>query len=72
MERMLQISKETQSVIEMIYMSDSNKVTQRLFRVLEIHDSYFVGYCYLRKGKRSFKKANILSVGPARNHRKGA
>ena len=73
MERMLEMSKENQTVIEMIYMSESNQVTHRFLRVLENYESYFIGYCYLRKGKRFFKKDNILSIGPARNHRrKGA
>ncbi len=72
MERLLQLSKENQTVIEMIYMNDSSKVTQRLFKVLEIHETYFVGYCYLRKGKRFFKKDNVLSIDLVRNRYKGA
>ncbi|GAB2560863.1 hypothetical protein GCM10026983_30320 [Gracilibacillus alcaliphilus] len=52
--------------IMIYYMDKSNKVTQRIIRIIEIKDTHIIAYCYYRKQVRSFKRANILSYGSAR------
>jgi len=72
MEKMLLLSQRNRQEIEMIYMSDKGKITQRIIKVLEINEQNFIAYCYLRHTKRTFKTSNILSIGLIRSHRKGA
>lgn len=73
MEIVLKKAIETAKNLEMIYQDDSGNITHRIIKVIEIKESHVVAYCYLRRGKRTFKMNNILSVGFVRIHkRKGA
>lgn len=52
--------------LEMIYISDSNKITQRKIIIKEIDSSKIRAYCFLRKQTRLFKIVNILSIMPTK------
>lgn len=56
--------------LDMIYISDSNKITQRKIIVKEIDASKIRAYCFLRKQTRLFKIDNILSIMPAKQNLK--
>jgi len=50
------------TVLEMIYIANDNKVSQRFIRVLEANEECILAYCYYRKKVRTFKVNNILSI----------
>lgn len=70
MSKLLKLSLEEQKPIDMIYQSESGKITQRIIRVLFIGEEHIKAYCYLRKKERLFRKDNILSVATIRRVRK--
>jgi predicted DNA-binding transcriptional regulator YafY len=53
--------------LEMVYISESRRISQRVIKVLAVTDTMVMAYCYLKKHYRSFKKDNILAVFPADN-----
>ena len=59
-------------ILEMIYLDCKGNISQRRVRVLSVKEESFRAYCYTRKQQRTFKLANILSVGPVRNMKRGA
>lgn len=50
--------------VEVIYLSEDQKFSQRKLIVKEINDDYILAYCLLRKQMRLFKIDNILSIMP--------
>lgn len=48
--------------IEIIYISQSGILTQRLIKVYEINEHTIKAYCLLRHKKRTFKIDSILSA----------
>jgi predicted DNA-binding transcriptional regulator YafY len=69
MNRLLQKSLEERTPVEMIYISSTNSITQRIIVVTEIYGSTIRAYCYMRKQTRLFKLENILSVMAIREPR---
>lgn len=59
---LLNHAADKKAVLEMIYIDDEGKLTQRFIRVLDKHDHSILAYCYYRKQVRTFKIDNILSV----------
>lgn len=57
---------EEKQKLELIYMADKGKISQRVIRVVSIKEETVLAYCYTRKTVRSFKLVNILSVTPYR------
>lgn len=55
----------SKAVLEMIYIDEDGKLTQRFIRVLDKHDHSILAYCYYRKQVRTFKVDNILSLQKA-------
>ncbi|MCD5324802.1 MULTISPECIES: hypothetical protein [Pontibacillus] len=66
MKGMLANAKKNQEVLEMIYLSKDGQLSQRNIKVLDIDDSFILGYCLNRNKLRKFKRGNILSIGPLR------
>ncbi|TDL32689.1 transcriptional regulator [Jeotgalibacillus sp. S-D1] len=52
---------EKKQVVEMIYLANSGKISQRRITVLKVNDHSMVAYCFLRKTQRTFSYNNILS-----------
>ncbi|WP_074733657.1 hypothetical protein [Halobacillus karajensis] len=55
---------EEKQKLELIYMADKGKISQRIIRVVSLIEETVLAYCFTRKTVRSFKLANILSVTP--------
>lgn len=66
MKGMLIRAIDSQEKLEMIYLSNENKVSQRIIKVLAVSDASIKAYCYTKRQFRTFKLSNILSVGPIR------
>lgn len=52
---------QEQKNIEIMYVDQDNKVTQRFIRILELNEKTVKAYCYHKKSLRMFKIENILS-----------
>ncbi|TSB44791.1 hypothetical protein [Alkalicoccobacillus porphyridii] len=53
-------------LIEIIYLSKSEKITQRLITAESISNGILTGYCHYRHQKRRFLVNRILSAFPTR------
>lgn len=62
MNNLLLRAKEQGKSIEIIYMDDNGRISQRTIRIIEICEDKITAFCYLRKSKRLFKKENLLSA----------
>lgn len=67
MNRLLIKAMEEQFPLEMIYISSTNKITQRKVLINEVKGSTFRAYCCLRKQTRLFKIDHILSIMPVKS-----
>ncbi|WP_066054948.1 hypothetical protein [Robertmurraya korlensis] len=64
MRRFLSKALNEKQLIEIIYISDKQTITQRTIQISEINQHTIRAYCLLRKQSRLFKINNILSVLP--------
>ena len=48
-------------VVEIIYVSDSGRITQRKIRIKSIENGIVRAYCLQQRGPRVFKIENILA-----------
>lgn len=55
--------------IEIIYMSNDEKLSQRIVSIQKLTDNYLIGFCHNRNSYRKFKIENILSVLPIQKRR---
>ena len=60
-EYYLKISLLEGKKIKIIYQKE-NELTERMIKVNKIEDDKVEAFCYLRKGRRIFKKDNILAA----------
>ncbi|MED1419004.1 hypothetical protein [Bacillus smithii] len=70
MKGMLLKAKENKIPLLMIYMNDQGVITERFITVKDFNDDYIKAYCYWRKQIRTFKRSNILSIGPVRQRQR--
>ncbi|GGB58293.1 hypothetical protein F3157_20245 [Virgibacillus dakarensis] len=54
------------STLELIYLDSNNQITQRTIKVLRTNNDTVLAFCYTKRQVRTFKRNNILSVGPIR------
>ncbi|MDA6141421.1 hypothetical protein OSK03_26950, partial [Escherichia coli] len=47
--------------IEIMYINQKNQISQRVIRILELHEHTVKAYCYKKRSLRFFKIENILS-----------
>ncbi len=64
MQRALLKALNEKQPLEIIYLSEKQKITQRTIIVHELNPHTIRAYCFLRKRRRLFKINNILSVFP--------
>ncbi|UOQ95100.1 hypothetical protein MUO14_09300 [Halobacillus shinanisalinarum] len=64
MNGLLNRSAGKKQQLEMIYLDSKGVMSQRIIRVLNVSENDLLAYCYTRRKGRTFKKENILSVGP--------
>ncbi|MFD2443835.1 hypothetical protein ACFSO7_07540 [Bacillus sp. CGMCC 1.16607] len=63
---------ESQTPIEIIYLSKDGSITQRKLRVLAIIDHQIKAFCFSSNKYRVFNLLNILSVSPVRKRYRDA
>lgn len=69
MKGLLSRAIESHEKLEMIYIDNEGKITQRVIRVLAVTETTVKTYCYSKRKFRTFKLENILSVGHIRKRR---
>lgn len=52
------------NIVEMMYSSKKGVITKRKVKIIGISDNAILGYCYLRKKLRTFRKEQILALFP--------
>jgi predicted DNA-binding transcriptional regulator YafY len=52
--------------VELIYIDDENKVSQRHVKVIAVKGEKVLAYCYTKRGFRSFSTENILGTKKVR------
>lgn len=57
-----------QKPVEIVYISNSGNISQRIITIRGIEDTKIKAYCHLRRTLRVFKLENILSI----NYKKAA
>ncbi|MFD9624669.1 hypothetical protein [Peribacillus muralis] len=62
MKYILRKHMEEKAPLEIIYLSEQGKITQRKIQVVEIYPGHIHAFCFLRQTKRTFKLNNILSA----------
>lgn len=50
--------------LDMMYLAKDGSITKRRINVLQVGESSFRAYCYLRKSKRTFGINNVLALVP--------
>ena len=70
MDGLLIRSIEENIPLEMIYLAENQKLSQRKLIVIEVNDEYIRAFCLLRKQIRTFKRENILSIMPEASSKK--
>ena len=71
MKGMLKRATDSKQRLELIYISNSNEITQRVIKVVVVTESAIKAYCFYKRQFRTFQMANILSIAPVRQ-RSGA
>jgi predicted DNA-binding transcriptional regulator YafY len=71
MKGLLLRAKENKIPLLMVYMNDQGVITERFITVKDFEEDHIKAFCHWRKQIRTFKRSNILSIGPVR-HRVGA
>lgn len=54
----------SKDLVEIIYFSENQEITQRIIKVINFSNAEIKAYCYLRKCFRIFKVKNVLSALP--------
>lgn len=62
MNGLLRRSMNLKTPLAIIYINNSNQISQRIIRVLKVEDPLIKAYCYTKKQFRTFRLDNILSV----------
>lgn len=68
MNGLLKRALESGEILEMIYLSSKNEISQRKIKVTDIYSDTFRAYCFTRQQPRIFKISNVLSIGPVRRN----
>jgi predicted DNA-binding transcriptional regulator YafY len=55
-----------QQPLEIIYLSDKGKISQRIIIVEDVQENKIIAFCELRNQYRTFKIENILSINIAK------
>lgn len=62
-EQLIKAQKRNQ-LVDMIYISKTNQITQRRIRVIKIDHDTFKAYCFTKHSIRTFIIDNVLSLFP--------
>ncbi|MDW0113744.1 transcriptional regulator [Sporosarcina saromensis] len=64
MRKTLERSVRFGGLLEMMYIVSNGSISKRRIKVLQVGESSFRAYCYLRKSKRTFTIDNVLALVP--------
>lgn len=64
MLEMLVKSVECGVTLEMMYIAKDGSISKRRIKVIQVGESSFRAYCYLRGSKRTFTIDNVLALVP--------
>ena len=64
MRKTLEKSARFGEVLEVMYLAKDGSISQRRVKVLQVGESSFRAYCFLRKSKRTFLIDNVLAAVP--------
>lgn len=64
MKGLLRRAANSGEKLEIIYLSNSHQLSQRIVKVISMSETTIQAYCYLKNQYRTFKRANILSAAP--------
>ncbi|MCP8616096.1 WYL domain-containing protein [Salirhabdus salicampi] len=56
----------TEPFVEMIYCNKQGEWSKRKVKIIGENNQKWYGYCYLRKGYRTFYKEQVLAMFPVR------
>ncbi|GEL78841.1 hypothetical protein [Tenuibacillus multivorans] len=62
MDHLLHRALENKARLEMIYVDEQGRYSQRVIRVVKINTHDFLAFCYTKRAVRLFKKDQVLSV----------
>lgn len=57
-------SMTKRQALDIIYMAQNGETSKRRIKVLQVGESSFRAYCYLRQSNRTFRIDNILALVP--------
>jgi predicted DNA-binding transcriptional regulator YafY len=69
MKRLLNLYCNSNKPVEIIYIAKTGVITHRIISVLHVQDTSIIAYCHLRRTKRTFLLANILSFSPCKRNK---
>ncbi|GKV70302.1 hypothetical protein NCCP2716_28000 [Sporosarcina sp. NCCP-2716] len=55
-------------LLDMVYIAGDGKISRRRVRVLQVGESSFRAYCYMRDSRRTFLIDNVLALVPVVTH----
>lgn len=61
-DTVLKRAAKTGRPVEIIYMDEKGKITQRRIRIRALREDLVEAYCFERRGIRRFKRSNILAA----------
>ena len=64
MREILERSVRYGETLEVMYMSKDGSISKRRIKVLQVGETSFRAYCFLRKFKRTFLIDNVLEAVP--------
>lgn len=64
MLKMLIKSAECGVTLEMMYIAKDGSISKRRIKVIQVGESSFRAYCFMRNSKRTFTIDNVLALVP--------
>lgn len=64
MLKMLESAVKYGEMLEVMYMAKDGSISKRRIKVLQVGETSFRAYCFLRKSKRTFLIDNVLAAVP--------
>ncbi|MEV9640404.1 transcriptional regulator [Mammaliicoccus sciuri] len=64
MRKTLDRAERYGEILEVMYLAKDGSISQRRVKVLQVGESSFRAYCFLRKSKRTFLIENVLAAVP--------
>ncbi|GAE32464.1 WYL domain-containing protein [Halalkalibacter hemicellulosilyticus] len=70
MKGLLQRAAQSKEKVQIVYLTDEGKMSQRYVSVIKVNETHLVCYCHYKKQRRMFKLENILAADVYRKRAK--